>query len=83
MPCQSNGVMGVVLAGACLGLAACSQALVPDIEQRRLCEHFRSEPWPEGSSTEDEERRAFIAGQLARHCKGVDQTLGQSQMRRV
>lgn len=45
------------------------------LDRRELCEHFRQEPWPEGASTADKERRQFLAGQFGRHCKGADQAL--------
>lgn len=44
------------------------------IAQREICEHFREEPWPEGSSVEDKERREFIAARYKRYCTGSDQT---------
>jgi hypothetical protein len=69
-------IPGFVLAAACLATGGCSQQLAPCIQQRReLCEHFRAEPWPEGQSVEDKERRAFIAGQLDRYCKDTRQAL--------
>lgn len=42
------------------------------IEHREFCEHFRSEPWPEGASIADKERREFLAQQFGRYCKGSD-----------
>lgn len=45
------------------------------LERRELCEHFRSEPWPEGSSPTDKERRLFLARQFERYCKGSDEGL--------
>ncbi|NMF95995.1 hypothetical protein GPA27_01105 [Aromatoleum toluolicum] len=45
------------------------------IGRRDACEHFRAEPWPEGASSEELERRDFIAAQLLHYCKGSDQAL--------
>ena len=50
------------------------QELADYIAQRKVCEHFRQELWPEGASSEDKARRAFIAAQLERYCKGAEQT---------
>lgn len=79
----SNRVRCFVLAAASLAAAGCAQELVPRIKPHELCEHFRSEPWPEGASVQDEERRAWIAEQLNLYCKGADQTLRQPKARRV
>jgi hypothetical protein len=54
------------------------QETLPDdvsafIEQRTLCEHFRAEPWPEGESPEERERREFLILQLQRYCRGSDE----------
>lgn len=45
------------------------------IEHRKLCEHFRQEPWPEGTTSEDKERRDFLAGQQHRYCSGTDRAI--------
>lgn len=45
------------------------------IERREVCEHFRGEPWPEGSTREDAERRSFVARELEKHCAGSDAQL--------
>jgi hypothetical protein len=74
MACRSIVITGFVLAAACLMAGGCSQ-LAPCIQQRELCAHFRAEPWPEGSSVEDKERRDFIAGQLDRYCTGTSQAV--------
>lgn len=57
-----------------------AQETLPDevvqfIEQRTLCDHFRDEPWPEGDSQEERERRAFLSLQMERYCKGTDDRL--------
>jgi len=45
------------------------------IRRRDVCEHFRAEPWPEGDSSEERERRDFIAARLLQYCKGSDQAM--------
>ena len=45
------------------------------IEQRTLCDHFRAEPWPEGKTAEEQERREFLLSQSERYCTGTDETL--------
>jgi hypothetical protein len=56
--------------------ASASQPLPQDVERfvkrREVCEHFRDEPWPEGRTPEDAERRSFIVRQLEEHCSGSD-----------
>jgi len=44
------------------------------LERNELCEHFRQEPWPEGQSDEEKERREFIAKQIERFCTGLNDT---------
>lgn len=34
------------------------------LRRAELCAHFRQEPWPEGKSAEDAERREFIVKQI-------------------
>jgi len=48
------------------------------IEQRTLCEHFRAEPWSEGNTSEELERREFLIEQSQRYCTGSDDTPGNS-----
>lgn len=43
------------------------------LDERELCVHFSQEPWPEGSSTEEIERRTFIARQINRFCTGLNE----------
>ena len=45
------------------------------IEQRTLCDHFREEPWPEGRTPEEQERRAFLTRQMGHYCGGSDASL--------
>lgn len=45
------------------------------IARRDVCEHFRAEPWPEGETREERERRDFVAAQLRHYCKGSDLAL--------
>lgn len=56
--------------------AFAAQPLPPDVarfvERREVCEHFRGEPWPEGRTQDEVERRSFIARELAKHCAGSD-----------
>lgn len=49
------------------------------LERRELCEHFRGEPWPEGSSPADKGRREFLVRQFKRYCKGSDAALRELQ----
>ena len=46
------------------------------LDERDLCDHFRSEPWPESGSPADRERRAQLAGGLKASCTGTDHRLG-------
>jgi len=41
------------------------------LKRGELCEHFRQEPWPEGGSEEERERRKFIAKQIEDLCTGL------------
>ena len=63
----------------CATSSSAAQVYPPEVaeflERRELCEHFRQEPWPEGASAGDEERRAFIAAQFERYCSGTDGAL--------
>ena len=45
------------------------------IERREVCEHFRQEPWPEGISPQETERRVFISEQITHFCTGSDNSL--------
>lgn len=60
--------------------ASASQPLPQEVERfverREVCEHFPGEPWPEGHTREDAERRSFLARELDRHCSGSDAQLG-------
>ncbi|WP_228217214.1 hypothetical protein [Aromatoleum toluclasticum] len=46
-----------------------------------LCEHFRQEPWPEGRSEEETERRAFIVKQIEEFCTGLPEAAFNLQER--
>lgn len=72
---QSLLVLGVLLAGASLATEGYPPEVTQFIERRDTCEHFRQEPWSEGSSAEEKERRGFIAAQFERYCKGSDQAM--------
>lgn len=41
------------------------------IDDSELCEHFRSEPWPEGSSDADRVRRGELVGGVRTTCAGL------------
>jgi hypothetical protein len=41
------------------------------LRRAELCTHFRQEPWPEGKSAEETERRDFIAKQIGEFCTGL------------
>jgi len=51
------------------------------IEQRTLCEHFRQEPWPEGNSSAEQQRREFLILQMEHYCTGSDAQLGELRQR--
>ncbi|MFC5699364.1 hypothetical protein ACFPU0_27995 [Pseudomonas sp. GCM10022186] len=80
---QTVLLIGVLLAEASLAADAYPPDVAQFIERRELCEHFRQEPWPEGRSVEEKERRAFIASQLERYCKGSDQAIGELKKKYV
>lgn len=42
------------------------------INQRTRCDHFREEPWPEGGTPAEKERREFLSTQMEHYCKGTD-----------
>lgn len=72
---QLSVVLSLLLAGASLATELYPQEVSEYIERREACDHFRGEPWPEGASNEERERRDFIAAQLKRYCKGSDQAI--------
>jgi hypothetical protein len=45
------------------------------LDQRESCDHFRSEPWPEGDDTDAVARRKALRDAMAKHCKGTDARL--------
>ncbi len=57
-----------LLATPILAAAELPKEVLKLIEQRELCEHFRQEPWPEGMSIEESERRDFIVNQIKQFC---------------
>lgn len=67
--------ISVLLSGAALATGIYPQDVSEYIERRELCDHFRAEPWPEGETSEERERRDFVAAQLRHYCKGSDQAL--------
>jgi hypothetical protein len=72
---KSPVLLGFLLATATLAAGNYPEEVAEYVERREICEHFRQEPWPEGSSVEERERREFIAGQFERYCKGSDQAI--------
>ncbi len=38
------------------------------LRRTELCAHFRQEPWPEGKSAADTERREFIVNKIEEFC---------------
>ena len=45
--------------------------VVEFLKRGELCEHFRQEPWPEGGSEEEKDRREFITKQIEEFCTGL------------
>lgn len=68
-------VIGLIFADTTLAAETYPLEVTEYINRREVCEHFRQEPWPEGSSLEDKERREFIATKFDNYCKGSDQAL--------
>lgn len=62
-----------LLAAPILAAAELPKEVAKFIERRELCEHFRQEPWPEGPSTEEHERRDFIVNQIKQFCTDSDE----------
>ena len=50
------------------------------VEERELCEHFRSEPF-EGSEPAQLERREFLRQSIDIHCAGTDRRLAALKRR--
>ena len=42
------------------------------IDQRDSCDHFRGEPWPEGDSAHERERRRALTSAMKTACTGTD-----------
>ena len=62
-----------LLAAPILAAAELPKEVAEFVDRRELCEHFRQEPWPEGTSTEEHERRDFIVNQIKQFCTGSDE----------
>lgn len=45
------------------------------IDQRDSCDHFRGEPWPEGDSITERERRRELTSAMKTACAGTDARL--------
>jgi hypothetical protein len=45
------------------------------LDDRDLCDHFRGEPWPEGDTAEDRERRRQLVEGVRTACAGTDRQL--------
>jgi hypothetical protein len=43
------------------------------LERGELCKHFWQEPWPEGGSKEEKQRRDFISRQMEEFCPGLSE----------
>ncbi|MGH8354225.1 MAG: hypothetical protein ACRERY_11970 [Pseudomonas sp.] len=71
----ASAVFGFLFAASLFAAENLPHEVADFIERREVCEHFRQEPWPEGASVEDTERRAFIAGQFERFCRGSDNAI--------
>lgn len=67
--------ISLLLTGAAFATGGYPQDVSGYIERREVCDHFRAEPWPEGETSDERERRDFISAQLRHHCKGSDQAL--------
>lgn len=62
-----------LLATPILAAAEFPKEVLELIERRELCEHFRQEPWPEGTTIEESERRDFIVNQIKQFCTDFDE----------
>lgn len=51
------------------------------VADRELCDHFRGEPWPEGDSDADRERRRHLVDGARRECAGSDRRLAALKSR--
>ncbi len=51
------------------------------LDDRDLCDHFRSEPWPESDSEEDRARREQLASGVKTACAGTDRRLAELRIR--
>lgn len=67
--------LSVLLSGASAAEEILPSEVLDYIERRKICEHFRQEPWPEGSTNEDRERREFLHGQFQNYCAGTDRAI--------
>jgi len=62
-----------LLATSMLAAAELPKEVLKLIERRELCEHFRQEPWPEGTTIEESKRRDFIVNQIKQFCTDSDE----------
>lgn len=67
--------LSLLLTGAALATEIYPPEVSEYIRLRDVCEHFRAEPWPEGSSSDERARRDFIAARLLQYCKGSDRAI--------
>lgn len=51
------------------------------VEDRDLCEHFLGEPWPEGDSPEERQRRRELVDGVRVNCAGTDRRLAELRQR--
>lgn len=68
-------ILSFVFAAAALATNGYPREVALYIERREKCEHFRHEPWPEGASVEEKERRQLLVQQFANFCHGSDLTM--------
>jgi hypothetical protein len=45
------------------------------MDDRDLCDNFRGEPWPEGDTGADKDRRRHLVEAVRTHCAGTDRRL--------
>jgi len=68
-------MFGLFLVAASVAADGYPPEVAKYIERREICEHFRQEPWPEGSVGDDKERKEFLVSQFERYCKGTDKAI--------
>ena len=51
------------------------------VEDRDACDHFRGEPWPEGDTAADRQRRRELVEGIRTACAGTDRRLADLRQR--